>query len=253
MRNALAVVSVLIIAALVAVGEYSHIRPSTLHAQAVPARAADPTMHVHGSGSLPAGWKMRFDPTGAGKAAPTPDQITFEQAGSGYHFKTGEAAIYYNPKDMGSGEYLVSATFSQKKSMGHEAYGIFIGGKNLQDSTPTYIYLVIKPCRSRGDCKEAGATLGEVLVSQRTSDGKVVALFPTAHSSLVNVDDPTDGHATNNLTIHVAKDTIHFVVNDRLATAIAKSQLHGATTDGQAGLRINHNLDINVDWKGVSK
>jgi len=253
MRNALAVVSVLIIAALVAVGQYSHIRPSTLHAQAVPARAADPTTQVKGLGTLPPGWKMRFDPPSAGKPAPTPEQVSFEPAGSGFHFKTGPAAIYYNPKDMGSGEYLVSATFSQKKSMGHEAYGIFIGGKNLQDSTQTYVYLVIKPCRSRGDCKEAGATLGEVLVSQRTSDGKVVALVPVAHSGLVNVDDPADGHATNKVAIHVAKDSIHFIVNDKLAAAIAKSQLNGASTDGQAGLRINHQLDIDVDWKGVSK
>ena len=74
-----------------------------------------------------------------------------------------------------------------------------------------------------------------------------------AHSNLVNVDDPADGHATIKVAIHVAKDSIHFIVNDRLATAIAKSQLNGASTDGQAGLRINHQLDIDVDWKGVSK
>ncbi|HTE46961.1 MAG TPA: hypothetical protein VK636_17060 [Gemmatimonadaceae bacterium] len=235
MRTALGVLTALVIAA-------------PLAAQA---RAGDPTTQVKGTGKMPASWQMRFDPTPAGRPAPTPDQVVFEKVDGGFNFTSGPAAIYYNPKDMGKGEYAVSATFSQKKSVGHEAYGIFIGGKNLQDSTQTYIYFVIKPCRSRGDCKEAGAQLGEALVSQRQSDGKPVALVPTAHSDLVQADDPTDGHATNKLLIHVAADSIHFVLNDKLFKAVAKSDLHGATTDGQAGIRINHNINVKVDWKGV--
>jgi hypothetical protein len=211
----------------------------------------DPTNQVKGSGKLPDGWQMRFDPRPG--ATLTTDQINFVTMGSGYHFTSGPAAIYYNPKDMGSGEYLVSATFSQRKSVGHEAYGIFIGGKNLQDSTQSYTYFVIKPCRSRGDCKEPGAVLGEILISQRTSDGRPAALVPIAHDANVNVDDPTDGHATNKVAIHVAKDTVHFILNDKLVKAIPKSQLNGLSTDGQAGIRINHNIDVHVDWKGVSK
>ncbi|MEP6492533.1 MAG: hypothetical protein ABJF01_07640 [bacterium] len=235
MRTALGIITALVIAA-------------PLAAQA---RGADPTTQIKGTGKLPSGWMMRFDPHAG--PAPTPDQVVFTPEGSGFQFTSGPAAIYYNPKDMGKGEFAVSATFTQKKSVGHEAYGIFIGGKNLQDSTQSYIYFVVKPCRSRGDCKEAGATLGEALVSQRTSDGKPVALVPSAHSDLVKVDDPADGHATNTLLIHVAADSIHFVLNGQLFKAVAKSDLHGATTDGQTGIRINHNIDVHVDWKGVDK
>jgi hypothetical protein len=35
--------------------------------------------------------------------------------------------------------------------------------------------------------------------------------------------------------------------------ALSKAQLNGAGTDGQAGIRINHNIDVHVDWKGVTK
>ncbi|MDB4878424.1 MAG: hypothetical protein JWM41_4870 [Gemmatimonadetes bacterium] len=237
---------------LVALAALAISTPLAAQANGMAGMNMDPTKAIHGTGVLPTGWMMRFDPPRRGPA-PTPDQIMFVTMGSGYHFTTGPAAVYYNPKDMASGEYLVSATFSQRKSMGHEAYGIFIGGKNLQDSTQSYTYLVIKPCRSSGDCKEPGATLGEVLISQRTSDGRPAALLPIGHSDAVNVDDPTDGHATNKLSIHVAKDSVHFLVNDKLVKAFAKSQLNGLSTDGQAGIRVNHNSDLHVDWKGVTK
>jgi len=171
--------------------------------------------------------------------------------GSGYHFTSGPAAIYYSSKDMATGDYTVTATFSQRKSVTHEAYGIFIGGKNLQDSTQSYTYFVIKPCHSQ--CGTPGITLGEVLISQRSSDARPKALLPIQHNDAVNTDDPTDGHATNKLAIRVAKDSVHFWLNDKPVKSFAKSELNGLSTDGQAGVRINHNIDVHVDWKGVSK
>ena len=141
--------------------------------------ANDPTKQVKGTGVLPSGWMMRFDPVrGRGGAppppAPTVDQINFVTMGSGYHFTTGPAAIYYNPKDMASGEYTVTATFSQRKSVQHEAYGIFIGGSNLQDSTQSYLYFVIKPGAS--NYGQPGAVNGEILISRRSSDGRPSAI-----------------------------------------------------------------------------
>src|SRR3954470_10797273 len=118
-------------------------------------QAGDPTNKVKGSGTLPSGWMMRYDPTRGNAPTPATNEINFVPMGAGYHFTSGPAAIYYNTKDMGSGEYLVTATFSNRKSLGHEAFGIFIGGKNLQDSTQSYTYLAVKPCRSRGECTEA--------------------------------------------------------------------------------------------------
>jgi hypothetical protein len=211
----------------------------------------DPTHQVRGTGVLPTGWMVRFDPPRRGQQPATPEMVNFVTMGSGYHFTSGPAAIYYNAKDMASGEYTVTATFSQRHSVNHEAYGIFIGGKNLQDSTQSYTYFVIKPCHSR--CGTPGITLGEMLISQRTSDGRPTALVPLQHDDAIHTDDPTDGHATNKLAIHVAADSVHFYINDKLVKTLAKSELNGLSTDGQAGVRINHNIDVHVDWKGVTK
>jgi len=213
---------------------------------------ADPTNAVKGTGTLPAGWMMRFDPIDnpanvrpgrTAPAKPTPDMVKVVTMGSGLHFTSGPAAIYYNTKDMASGVYAVSATFGARKSMQHEAYGIFIGGSNLQDSTQSYLYFEVRPMD------------GNILIQHRNGDvaSKIDKIVPWTPDANVVKDDPTDGHSSNTLMIHVAPDSVHFLVNGKLVKGLAKSELMGANTDGQTGVRINHNTDIHVDWKGVSK
>ncbi len=237
MRKTLCVLSALAIAT-----------PLAAQQQAGKMAGMDMTNQVKGSGKLPDGWKLRYDPQRDG-STPAMDAVNVVTMGSGLHFTSGPAAIYYNAKDMGSGEYSVSATFSQRKSMTHEFYGIFIGGKDLQTDKQTYTYFVVNPCSSK--CGTAGVPLGEILISKRTGDGKPTALVATHHDDAVVTDDPKDGHATNKLTIHVAKDTVHFIMNDKLVAAVPKSQI--GETNGQAGVRINHNIDVHVAWDGVKK
>jgi len=214
----------------------------------------DPTKKIQGSGKLPDGWVARFDPPRVRPGQPPPPapqltEVNVVTMGSGLHFTSGPAAIYYNTKDVATGEYTVEATFSQRKSVQHEAYGIFFGGSNLQDSTQSYTYFVIKPCHSQ--CGNPGITLGEILISRRSSDGRPQAIVPLTHDDAINTDDPKDGHATNKMTVRVAKDSVHFLLNDKPVRTLAKSQV--GPTDGQAGVRINHNIDVHVDWKGVKK
>lgn len=196
----------------------------------------DPTTAIQGTGKLPAGWMMRFDTPRGNRPMPAPTSVSFVTMGGGYHVNSGPAAIYYNTKDVGSGVYSVSATFKQSKSMQHEAFGIFIGGSQLQDSAQNYLYFVIKPFD------------GSVLISHRNG-AKNTPVFPEAPSpdAAINRDSPTDGSATNTLMIHVARDTVHFLINGKLFKALAKTQLDGASTEGQAGLRINHNIDMHID------
>src|SRR5262245_6029414 len=121
--------STLVLFALVAV-------TSPLSGQAAQAaKDKDPTVSAQGSAQLPSGWKLRFDTPGPGRAAPKPEDVKFVTMGQGYHFTSGPAAIYYNPKDMMAGTYTVTASLTQTKAPTHpEAYGIFIGGQSLQDS-----------------------------------------------------------------------------------------------------------------------
>jgi len=227
----------------------------------MPGMNMDPTNKIVGSGKLPGDWMMNFDPArpARGATAPPPapamTEVDVQTMGTGMHFRTGPAATYWSPKNMATGEYTVSATFSQAKSMGHEAYGIFIGGSNLSDTTQRYVYFVVKPCRSSGDCKQPivlGPNFGEFIINERTSNARPTALVPATHDAAVNIENATTGAATNKLAIHVAKDTVHFILNDKLVRAIPKSLLTGST-DGLAGIRVNHNLDIHVDGFGIKK
>jgi hypothetical protein len=185
---------------------------------------------------------MRFDPVIARAGRPTPPtpqatDVSFVPMGAGLHITSGPAAIYYRAADAAKGEYAVSATFSQRKGMQHEAYGLFIGGSNLQDSTQAYTYFVIRPMD------------GAILINHRAGDARPKQIVPWTPEPAVVKEDATDGHATNALTIHVAKDTVHFIANGKLVRAIAKSDL-GGSTDGLVGLRVNHNIDLHIaDFK----
>jgi hypothetical protein len=205
-------------------------------APAAPAAAqhVDPTTEVQGSGLLPGDWMIRFDPPAPANAAGAAlKAIRFEDTGKELRIASGPAAIYYNTKDIGKGQFAVSATFTQNKDLGHEVAGIFIGGSDLQSSTQNYIYFVVR------------AQDGMGMISHRSSDKAPKALRPYFANAAFRKQDAT-GRATNALTIHVAADTVHFVANGKLVAAIAKTDLDGGKTDGQVGLRVNHNMDLAI-------
>lgn len=196
----------------------------------------DPTNKINGSGKLPAGWMNRFD-----EANHQMTEVDVQQKGKALHFRSGPAAIYYNPTHTGKGEYTASAVFSQTKTSTHEAYGLFIGGANLQDSTQNYLYFLVRPSD------------GAILISHRASNAKPNAIVSMTPDAAVNKDTPGTGAATNALAIRVARDSVHFYANGKEVRTIAKSALDGALTDGIAGIRVNHNLDITVENFGIKK
>jgi hypothetical protein len=196
----------------------------------------DHTSNIKGSGKLPPGWNARFDQPGS-----TLTQVEVRQAGTALAFRSGPAAIYWNTKDVATGQYTVSALFEQKKSMMHEAYGIFIGGQNLSDPTQNYLYFVIKP------------NTGEMIINHRSSDARPRAIVAATPTDAINRDAVGTGAATNALAIRVSRDSVHFYINGKEVKTYAKSALGGAPTEGLAGIRVNHNLDIEVRDFGIKR
>jgi hypothetical protein len=196
----------------------------------------DHTNNIKGSGKLPAGWNVRFDQAGA-----TLTQVDVRQAGTALAFRSGPAGIYWNTKDVASGQYTVSAIFDQKKSMLHEAYGIFVGGQNLSDPTQNYLYFVIKP------------NTGEMIINHRSSNARPRAIVAATKTDAINMDAPGTGAATNAIAIRVSRDSLHFYINGKEVRTFAKAALGGAPTEGLAGLRVNHNLDIEVRDFGIKR
>lgn len=206
---------------------------------AIPAAAQDPdpTTKVTGEG-LPPGWMVRFDPPRRGPA-PTVNDVNFRAMGGGWHLTSGPAALYYRSADTRTGDFTVSATISQRASSNHEAYGLFIGGHDLQTPNQNYLYFVIHP-------KD-----GKFLINHRTSDARPTNVVPYTTHQAINTDDPTTGAASNTLAIRVAGDTVHFLVNGQEVKALSRSEIDGAATDGVVGLRLNHNLDLHIADFGV--
>lgn len=212
---------------------------SPLAAQGVKPQAQDndPTHKVAG-GRLPAGWSVRVDDKDAVRGM-TANDLKFITMGPGLHVTTGPAAIFYNPADAATGDYTVHATFTQEKAPMHpEAYGVFVGGENLPDSTQQYLYFIV-----RGD--------GKYMINHRAASA-VHKIVPWTASDAVHKQD-AEGKATNTVAIHVAADSVHFLVNGTQVQAFSREQMHGFTLGTQTGFRVNHNLDVHVADFGVTK
>jgi hypothetical protein len=178
-----------------------------------------------GGGVLPAGWKNRFD---------LPDMklehVRFLVQGSSYHVTSGPPGIYYKPGMTASGAYTVKGTFTQLAKGEHrEGYGPFIGGTDLEGAGQRYTYFLL-----RQD--------GKYLVKQRDGVNTKGMVDWAEHKAIKSFGD--DGKMTNELAIVVGADVVRFLIN---GTEVASQPRGDVSTSGIVGLRVNHNLDINVD------
>jgi hypothetical protein len=194
---------------------------------------ADPDKKVTDGGVKAPGWMARLD-----RANSKVEDLKFAPMAGGYHVTSGPAAIYYNPSDMASGNYSVTATFTQTKAPAHpEAYGLFIAGANLQADNQSYVYYIV-----RGD--------GKYMIKHRAG-ADVHTIQDWTEDASIHKQDAA-GKATNQLTVNVAADSVHFMANGTQVHAFPRSGMM-STTDGQAGIRVNHNLDVHIDGFAVKK
>jgi hypothetical protein len=185
---------------------------------------ADPDKKVAGGGTLPSGWKARVD----GNASL--NGVKMMPMGGGVHFMTGPAGIYYKPADKGTGAYEARATFTQMEPAAHpEAYGLIIGGADLEGAAQKYTYFLI-----RQD--------GKYLIKRRAGDQTPTIADWTDSSAIKKAD--SSGKMSNTLAIDVGKDKVRFIVNGTEVTAADTAKVDAA---GIAGLRINHNLNVHVE------
>ena len=206
-----------------------------LAAGTVAAQESDPTKVVAGGGVTLAGWKGRIDPQAA-KQGKTINDVKMVGMGSGFHVTAGPAAIYWNPANTASGNYTVTGTFTQTKAPTHpEAYGLIIGGKNLEASDQSYAYFLV-----RQD--------GKYLINHRANDSTVHKIVDWTANPAVKAAD-ANGKATNKLSIVVGADKVSFLANGVEVNSLPRAQLDGMGqgTAGIAGVRVNHNLDVHVD------
>jgi hypothetical protein len=194
----------------------------------------DPGKIIKGSGKLPPGWQGRLD-----DAAANLDGVVFLDDKSALTFTTGPAGIYYKPNMKGSGDYEVSGTFSQKKPSAHpEAYGLIIGGSDLDKDTQRYTYFLI-----RQD--------GKYLIKSRDGATAKPIVDWTVAEPMKDASVAKAGYKTSNeLAIRARGDKVTFLIGGTPVRELPRAQVN---TDGIAGIRINHNLEVQVTGFDLKK
>ncbi|HEX5726143.1 MAG TPA: hypothetical protein VFX98_11795 [Longimicrobiaceae bacterium] len=208
----------------------------------VAAAAPLAAQHNHGHagapdprGGLPAGWHVRLDRADASLAG-----VSFAPMGGGFHATTGPAVILWRAADTGTGEYRATATFAQTRAPAHpEAYGLFIGGKELETAQQDYMYFLV-----RGD--------GKYLIKHRAGDAETHTIVDWTEHAAVNKQD-AQGRASNTLTVEAGEFGVRFLANGTQVAEFLRRDVPYLSTDGIVGLRVNHNLDVHVSGFAVEK
>jgi hypothetical protein len=197
------------------------------------AQNPDPTVRVQAA-TLPAGWTLRLDDK---ETDATASDTKFVAMGSGFHVTSGPASIYFNPANTVTGSFTASASFRQTRAPMHpEAYGLFFAGANLKSDQQSYLYFLV-----RGD--------GKYYVAHRAG-ADVHRITPwTDNAAIVKQD--ANGVATNVLSVQATADSVHLLVNGTRIQSFARGGM--LSTDGQVGLRVNHNLDVHIGSFEVKK
>ena len=238
--NRLWILSAVVVVAACAKGKANGAPADTTAAStASPAAAApadtgmkmDADKAVSGTG-VPAGYTGVTDNSGA-KITDAKYTVT----GGRWEIQTGPAHITFAAKDSASGIYGATATIDQLEKPKHpEAYGVFVGGSNLTD-----------PAKQKYGYFEVRGT-GEYLIKVRDGANTTPVVEWTASPNVPKED--ASGKATYKITVHVAADTVHFLVNDKLVAATPKA---GFPAAGIAGVRVNHNLHVAVTPLVISR
>ncbi len=189
------------------------------------------TPKIEHGGEFPAGWAARVD---EGTAA----QVGFSAMAPGWHATTATSTIIYRDADKASGAYEVSSKLHLfPEGPGHlEAFGIFLGGKDLQGAGEKYTYFLIRGDGTFKVKRRAGASATDI-----TRDWT---------SSAAILKGKKEGSVANLLSVVVAKDKVSFRVN---GTEVYSAPASSVDTDGIAGLRINHNLNLHVENLTIKK
>ena len=195
--------------------------------------------HQHGAapkiengGVFPAGWAAR--PDEGGKLT----EVSLVSMAPGWHVVTATSGIMYRSQDQASGKYEASTKLHLFAGGGarEEAFGLFIGGKDLAGPGQRYTYFLIRGDGTFKIKRRNGASATDV-----TKDW-------TPSAAIVKVG--AEGSVANELLVVVGKDKVSFRVNGQ---EVYSAPAAGVDTDGIVGLRVNHNLSLHVESLGVKR
>ncbi len=211
MRKLLIALAALATASPVAAQQHQHGQPAQQHAP--------------DHSKYPDGWAVRVD-----RDAPA-DRVWLMDHGNEFHAATGPVgAVYFHRDWARAGDYAYSARFRQPKASQHpEGYGLMIGGAELAGPEQRYSYFLIRQT-------------GEYFIADRRGDVRTPLVDWTPHAAIRKVEAGSE--AENVLGVEVQGNEVVFSVNGQEVARRPKSEL---STEGLAGFRVNHNLELFID------
>jgi hypothetical protein len=176
----------------------------------------------------PDGWLTRFDHPGAGEA----DLEMFVEMPPGWHVTTGPAGIFWNPDSTASGDFRAEMEVFLFDPQGRrEAFGIFLGGRNLEGTDQEYTYFLLRDG-------------GQYIVKRREGSAAPTVRPWTSHTAIRGWDDRgEDASVQNVLAVEARGDTVRFFVNGEEVTSLPRAEVN---VDGIFGFRVNHRLNLHV-------
>lgn len=164
-----------------------------------------------------------------------------EKEGDALHFTTGPAATYWNPMNTASGEYTVSATFTEPHYMNlndhPHPYGIMIGGTNMGTDQQRYLY-----CAAYG----TGAFIVRGFGPEPFQmNGRRAEMNDAVHKA-AGKGEPV----TQEIAVSVTNDAVKCSINGTEVASYPRSDVVGdgklESTDGVYGIRVAHNTEGTV-------
>ncbi len=189
-----------------------------------PAQETKPQQESKAKKEMPAGWKLRVD-----RATADPAKFEFWTMPPGWHITTGPSAIVYDPANTASGEYRVESETFLFPGEHLEGFGIFFGGRDLDKESQAYSYFLVR--------KD-----GKFLVKVRDGSQTRIEVPWTEHAAIIK-HDGSKQTAKNVLAVETGAASVTFFVNGQLVATVPRAQLR---TDGVAGLRVNHELNVHI-------
>lgn len=219
-------------------------KPQDTAATTDSARPAESTRAVVGGGVAASGWTGRIDPKEESSGGKLED-AKLSQSGDTLHVTTGPATAYWNPANTASGDYTVTATFSEPQYMNvndhPHPYGLIIGGNDMGTDQQSYLY-----CAAYGNGKFIVRGFGPAPF-QMNGRGDDNAAVHKAAGKMQPV--------TQQIAMSVKGDKVSCAINGTTVATYDKSAVVGAgklkSTDGVYGIRFGHNTDAVVT--GLSK
>jgi len=150
----------------------------------------------------------------------------------GWHVTSGPAAIYWDPASEASGAFRVDMeVYLFDPGQRREAFGIFVGGRDLEGAGQSYVYFLIR-------------NGGEFIVKRRLGpDTPTVAPWSRNDAILSYADRGDDASVKNVLTVEADDRELRFLVNGVRVWTGPRSDF---PVDGRFGFRVNHGLNLHV-------